>query len=834
MSDIYGDLTYSKGRSKYFGLPVEQEEKTLNALQEKFDTNEAKWDELRTSILDSDFLDTEQDTIDSELQNAHDKMGSIIDTNNFHLAKSSVRKAVDGFTRSENVKVAKEKKANYIAYDADLKERRKKYKPGEHGGITDEDYNYALKMWKSQNAGYTHVVDGEIKNKVQSFDVVEQVDFKKYFLDIAKNLKASNFTENTQIVVNGEPTTVKKAFGSIGDFYQSFEAKGVDDPRNLAVMESIMKDHPVMQRLRYETERDINNSYGVRGKDGLFTIGRDGKPITDITIDDIPSNYVDGTTVYFTKPMRHANGLPVYKTVGGEQKLQYIDGKAVDLNDLDKEEQGMILREAMEYHYLASREQELDNFAIAFSYKELETKYMENWRARERFKNRLEKEVPVVQTNTAAGTTVATQRYGEDLKVTSANLLTKMQEFKDNGGKLENIQTIAGENSPLGVQATAILNYRSAILSTNKQIKQGLTNITQAEIEAQFPLLKSNPTESKRVMQNINESRTILTNYTSNNALPVTPFIIENGKRTISPEWKAYQIANGVPEMENDEIFKLYGVPKEEQRKFVKASNHISKNKNLIKTPDREVHAYGSSSTTGNKEMDGALKTATDNYFNNGQNKVVILQSNNEDATTGAITNLSDVNNLIHATGRRLNINLDRFTILKTEDVQHGQTFVTDKAKVVIEDNGLVTKNGTPHSTKTIKIITNDGKIVETITLGATVGTDQRSNLAAREFDGLVKQARSDEIRGAMQTGRDIYEVVNGYSVPVVINENGEQYYIQERTNDNKDSPDYIYHRGGIKITGKKVPIPQSFEVENILANEANNPNRQFNITYGR
>ena len=84
-----------------------------------------------------------------------------------------------------------------------------------------------------------------------------------------------------------------------------------------------MKDHPVMQRLRYETERDINNKYGVR-KDGLFTIGRDGKPVTHITIDDIPSNYVQGNTVYFTKPMRDKNGLPVYKDVNGKQQLQYI------------------------------------------------------------------------------------------------------------------------------------------------------------------------------------------------------------------------------------------------------------------------------------------------------------------------------------------------------------------------------------------------------------------------------------------------------------------------------------------------------------------------------
>ena len=47
--------------------------------------------------------------------------------------------------------------------------------------LQNEDYNYAMKMWKSQNAGYTCCKDGEIQNKVQSFDVVEQVDFKKVF-----------------------------------------------------------------------------------------------------------------------------------------------------------------------------------------------------------------------------------------------------------------------------------------------------------------------------------------------------------------------------------------------------------------------------------------------------------------------------------------------------------------------------------------------------------------------------------------------------------------------------------------------------------------------------
>ena len=35
MSDIYGDLTYSKGRSKYFGLPVEQEEKNIKCSTRK-------------------------------------------------------------------------------------------------------------------------------------------------------------------------------------------------------------------------------------------------------------------------------------------------------------------------------------------------------------------------------------------------------------------------------------------------------------------------------------------------------------------------------------------------------------------------------------------------------------------------------------------------------------------------------------------------------------------------------------------------------------------------------------------------------------------------------
>lgn len=834
MSDIYGDLTYSKGRSKYFGLPVEQEEKTLNALQEKFDTNEAKWDELRTSILDSDFLDTEQETIDSELKNAHDKMGSIIETNNFHLAKSSVRKAVDGFTRSENVKVAKEKKARKTAYDEKMKELVKKYKPGEHGGITEEDYNYAMKMWESLNAGYTHVKDGEIQNKVQSFDVVEQVDFKKYFLDIAENLKASSFDENAQIVVNGEPTTVKKAFGSIGDFYQSFEAKGVDDARNLAVMESIMKEHPVMQRLRYETERDINNIYGVR-KDGLFIIGRDGKPVTNITIDDIPSNYVDGTTVYFAKPKRNKSGVPIVKVEDGKQQLEYELHKEVDLSDLDEEEQGIVLREAMKYHYLASREQELGNFATAFSYKEVETEYKENWRARERFRKKLEEEVPIVQTNTTAGTTVATQKYGYNLKTNTNSLLRTIQEFKDNGGTLQNIEELASQNSTQGNRARAILRCRGVILDINKQIRQGLMNITQADLEEQYPSFKSNPAELKKVMQQITNSRDILTKYTSNNDLPIAPIIIKNGEWAISPEWRAYEVANNITKKETHEIFDLYGVEGGDRQDFVKASNFVSQNKGYLETPDREVQAYGGrSSATGHGDMDKALETATNTHFANGQNKVTILQSDNQDATTGTITTMNQVNNLIYEAARKNGIAIDAFRVLKVENLKNGELFTTDKGKVTIRGGNLISKNGVPYSTKIIEVTTADGNIVESITVGATVGTDRKSDIYNPTFGEVAKQAKRDEIAGAMQTGRDIYQVVNGGTKPIVINRGGQKYYIENKTSSNQHEDDFQYYHNGNKVVAKKVPIEHDYGVTKMLMDEVEkNPNIRLHITHG-
>lgn len=835
MSDIYGDLTYSKGRSKYFGLPVEQEEKTLNALQEKFDTNEAKWDELRTSILDSDFLDTEQQTIDSELQNAHDRMGSIIDTNNFHLAKSSVRKAVDGFTRSENVKQAKEKKASYIAYDEALKEKMKKYKPGEHGGITEEDYNYAIRMWKSKNSGYTHVVNGEIQNKVQSFDVVEQVDFKKYFLDITKNLKASSFDENTQIVINGKQTTVKKAFGSIGDFYRSFEAKGVDDARNLAVMESIMKDHPVMQRLRYEKERDIDIKYGTRREDGLFSIGRDGRPVPDIKITDIPPNYVQDNTVYFAKPMRDANGVPVIKNVDGKQQLQYEIHRKEDLSERSEEEQGMILREAMEYLYLTGREQELDNFAIAFSYKEVETKYQENWKARERYENDLAKEAPIVQTNTAAATTVATQQYGQTLITNTDDLLKAYEEFQKSGGRIENIQTIAGQNSALGVQATAILNYRNSILNNNRQISQGLMTITQADLETQYPSLQNNPGASNKVMQLISSHRNVLNKYTSNNDLPITPFVITNRQPQISPEWLAYQTANNIPIMETDEILNLYGVQNKDRTSFIKASSYISKNKGMITTPDREIQAYGSrSSTTGNTDMDKALGAATNTYFANGQNKVTILQSNNQDATTGTITKMDDVINLIYDAGRKNGINLDSFSVLKAEDLQNGELFTTNKGKATVEDGGIVSKDGVAYSTKVIEVKTADGRVVERITLGGTLGTDNRSNIYNAQFAGVTEQAISDEIVGAMNTNKNIYQIENGYHKPIVINQNGNKYYIQDRSTD-PNAEEFTYYHGGRKVTAKKVPIPQDDGVTKMLVNSVQqDPTIKLFITHGQ
>ena len=108
--DIYGDLTYSEGRSKYYGLPLEQAQKTLDVLQNKYDVNEAKWSELKSSIQASDFLDTEEQTIETELNAAKENMGSILNTDNFHLARHAVRKAVDGFATSKNVKEALAKK----------------------------------------------------------------------------------------------------------------------------------------------------------------------------------------------------------------------------------------------------------------------------------------------------------------------------------------------------------------------------------------------------------------------------------------------------------------------------------------------------------------------------------------------------------------------------------------------------------------------------------------------------------------------------------------------------------------------------------------------------
>ena len=116
----------------------------------------------------------------------------------------------------------------------------------------------------------------------------------------------------------------------------------------------------------------------------------------------------------------------------------------------------------------------------------------------------------------------------------------------------------------------------------------------------------------------------------------------------------------------------------------------------------------------------------------------------------------------------------------------------------------LSTKDGKTHATKVIEIKTTNGKVVESITVGATVGTDARSNIYNADFGEAKPNAKGDEIRGAMSTGRDIYEVENGYSKPIVINQNGSKYFIQDKNTADKNAEDYTYYVGNRKVGQRK------------------------------
>lgn len=796
--DIYGDLTYNKGRAKYFGLPVEQTEKTLSALEKKYDETEAKWDELNTNIRTLDILDSEAKTIESELKLAHDNMGTIIETNNFHLGSHAIRTAVNTFQSSKNVKVAKEKKAEYVAFTKEIEELRKKYKPGEHGGLTDVDAEYLINLWKSKNANYTHVENGEIVNKVQGVDYAEQVDMKKYGLDYVKKLDASTFNENTRVYINGKSTTIKQTFGSMGDFYRAFDSKGVDDSRVLGVLQSVITDAPVLKRLNYEVERDINLQYGDRTKDGRFVITPKGTvkttvPLAALHPDDITITDA-GTIVSIRTPRIDNNGQIVYqRNEKGEIKLDEYNKPIIDydtfamqnLNDLSEEDKQEYLKTAAAFNLKEQKIKNLEHFIVQYSYKLDEAKYTENWRSRERYRDALEKREEIVKGTVQSTTNVKTYKLGgiNGQNITTMNEMIEI--FKKGNINPRDFPKYLNTNSTYGRAAgqllTTIVNNQEVI---NEQ-KWVASNFTKADIAASFKASGYTPTQAQ-IEDKYNHLRTLtngLLKYSKNSNLPIAPVQTVGGVQYLTAEWKAYCQNQGISFTNVDDVLtRYYNVPKSEQKNFVANSSELYNYRNLTTSRGRQTQTNLTwNNPTNDKPTNQAFKDASTQYFNNTANRTTVLVSNVNGINSGDVTSIE---NLISTFARNSKIPIDKFTQLPNNNSDEVQTYPLENGKFATIKTEIRTYNSKPYTTKTIRVITGDGNVEQSITYGTTIGTDSGSGIYHPSFDKVVKESTKQDIRSAITDKKNVYVwnerkkvftpvIVFKQNQPYVVNQNG-------------------------------------------------------------
>lgn len=795
--DIYGDLTYSKGRAKYFGLPVEQTEKTLSALEKKYDETEAKWDELTTNIRTLDILDSEAKTIESELQLARDNMGTIIDTNNFHLGNHAIRTAVNTFQSSKNVKVAKEKKASYVAFTKEIEEQRKKYKPGEHGGLTDVDEEYLINMWKSKNANYTHVENGEIVNKVQGVDYAEQVDMKKYGLDYVKKLDASTFNENTQVYINGKPTTIKKEFGSMGDFYRAFDSKGVDDSRVLGVLQSVITDAPVLKRLNYEVERDINLQYGDKTKDGRFVITPKGTVQTTVPLNALHQNDITitdaGIIVSIRTPKIDNNGQIIYERDDkGEIKLdetgkpiiEYDNFAMQNLNELSEEDKQEYLKTAVAFNLKEQKIKNLEHFIVQYSYKLDEAKYTENWRSRERYRDALEKREEIVQGTVQSTTNVKTYKLGaiNGQNITTINEM--MQIFKSGNINPRDFPKYLNTNSIYGRAAgqllTTIINNQEVI---NEQ-KWVASNFTEADIEASFKArgISLNKQQVEAEYNKLKNLTNTLIKYSGNSNLPIAPVQTVGGKQYLTAEWRAYCQNQNIPFTNVDDVLtNYYGVPKKEQKTFVTNSSELYNYRSLTTSRDRQTQTNLTwSNPTTDKPTNEAFKNASKQYFNNLANNTTILVSNVKGINSGEVTSIQD---LISTFTNNSDVPIDIFTQLPQNENNEVQTYKLENGRIATVETRIRTYQSKPYTTKSIVVKTKAGHVEQSVTYGTTIGTDRGSGIYHRDFDKVVKESTKQDIQSAITDKKNVYVWEGGQFKPAIIFKNNKPYVVNKNGN---------------------------------------------------
>lgn len=745
----YGSLSYTEGLPDYYGLPLEQINKTYEVLNQKYELNTKKWSALRQNIANSAILKSETQSIDKALSNANKTMSDITRTGNFHLADIAVDDALYQFTTDRDMKAAFEKKANKEIYFKDLDERVKSK------SIDGKTRSQIQAEWESINSVYTHHDEtGRLVNGVINRDVADYVDINEKFDKYFGNIKASD-TQTLQSATNIKNAMKSGAFTSYGEYYRFLSSqKGVSDPRVLNLLEGILNEPKTQAYMKQTAELNLMSNFAVKNTEtGLYNVTPNRQiELRTLSPDEfIKQGFVftdNGKTLVATSPRRNSQGKLIndggiiVNSINDAGKVP-IANYPIDPNNLQQSLYSVIL--AQEY---SNMQHSGTAFALAHSY--VESKYQfERSSQYEINAERGKKLLDVVQTvskfkadNASEISTpkeksiitdyeitknmdnlnAALKVLGVDGTITSKNIYEVYQKYNTyiQDSRLDNAKGNAARKiigSINAIQANQDDN-NSYVLSTLQEYanKDGINN---SAVDA-FLAISSK-------FLNHNAPIDFLDN-TGNQLNKAASLYCQ--KHNIEPSIKAFKNNIGLSDsdIENAKYTKFASISLGNETHQFNRPVALTTNIGFAGVKDKPLQ------DNINKLISNAISDA------NITGKVLVASSGNQGFSKGAeVSYLQFSQNLSQKYGLNFTtINKGIKLFLESTETSGSQTFdMGDKGKVIItKPQGTLTNDGKNYVGLGIQVVTNKGKILENNLMTWSVGTKD-SEINAREFAPL-------------------------------------------------------------------------------------------------
>jgi len=787
----YGSLSYTDGLPDYYGLPLEQINKTYEVLNQKYEINLQKWSQLRSNIANSAILSTEQASIDKALNKANMDMKNIVDTGNFHLADLTVNDAINNFTMDKDMKAAFSKKASKESYFAMLDDgvKNKRFLAG--------DAEAEKKRWESLNQNYTHHDDkGELVNAVQQEVPHDFVDTAKMFVDLAGSLKGSD--SNIWDAYQGVQRGMKSKNMTLPEYYKYVtEDIGVSDERHLAVMEMVMNDPRVKGYNNYKMGLDMMKDYGtiVPGKSTYEVDEHNRIKMRELGWGELNAQGLvksdDGTKIYRTAIVRNSKGEMLDAKGNVVDSASKAARKAISEYSMGDNEQASIYA-AITMERFKTIGQKYTEFSTAYSWNTTKYTFVEssNREANAAKKIKKQDEVPLIVSPESVNKEghVGIGDILKERNYTSSNFLDVARglynqmfpnaqfgsgaiDFINSKDKFEQIKNLTKSDTPAGKAA------REYVSMVENQMQ------TTVEDNSYYNLLFNTMADKYGLDINLNETTT---KFTNKNA-PLNAFVTSGGdpnKATITgltPEAILYCKMNGiVPDLET--FKKHIGLNNNDVEALrigsAFANNSLNKDVNTTVRNKQTWSEYSGFSDESQVAVSNAIKSGMKVVLGNPTSVgKVILSEGTPGFNVGANTTIQDYGKVLYR--------------------KHG---ISDK----LFNNGITTflASGT-NEAKSFKM--NDGKILtisasDKINIGRNIGLMVPVTIKVTTATGLpVSNAVIGYDAGKIGSGKTFQSpAFNNYDNPLLIAEAQIKNYAAAGT----DAVDKIYYNDN----GKAIP----------------------------